>query len=52
MIYPQYLFDFNRFVELYCGEMLPLAALVGAVTWMDNLGLAFNPRHIKVFGLA
>ena len=52
MIYPQYLFDFDRFVELYCGEMLPFAAFVGAITWMDNLGLAFNPRHIKVFGLA
>lgn len=52
MIYPQYLFEFDRFVELYCVSMLPYQAFIGAITWSEHLGLAFNPRQLKIFGRA
>ncbi|MGH8308715.1 MAG: hypothetical protein ACRETX_02845, partial [Steroidobacteraceae bacterium] len=52
MIYPQYLFEFDRFVELYCVSMLPYQAFIGAITWREHLGLAFNPRQLKIFGRA
>jgi len=52
MIYPQYLFEFGKLVELYCIAMLPYQAFIGAITWRKHLGLAFNPRQLKIFGLA
>lgn len=52
MIYPQYLFDFERFAEMYCVRVLSYQAFVGAITWNENPGLAFNPREIKIFGLS
>ena len=51
LIFPQYLFDFEKFSEMYCTEILPHQAFIGAIMELPNLGLAFNPRHIKVFGL-
>jgi hypothetical protein len=52
MIYPQYLFEFDKFVDLYLGAVIPFQALVGAYRWDKHLGLAFNPRQVKIFGLS
>jgi hypothetical protein len=50
--FPQYIFEFERFAEMYCTEILPYEAFIGAIAESRTLGLAFNPRHVKVFGLA
>lgn len=52
MLYPQYLFDFEKFTLLYYHCILPYQAFIGAITWRSNLGLCFNVRHIKIFGMA
>jgi hypothetical protein len=52
MIYPQYLFDFDRFTDVFIARVLPYEAIVAALTRRTPAGLAFNPRTVKVFGLA
>ncbi len=51
MIYPQYLFDFEIFVNVFATQILPYEAFVAGVI-REMASLAFNPRLIKVFGLA
>jgi FRG domain len=51
MIYPQYLFDFERFAEVVIARVLPYEALIAAWTRQTPAGLAFNPRTMKIFGL-
>jgi hypothetical protein len=53
MIYPQYLFDFEMFVSIFITRILPYEAFVaGVMRRRTPIELAFNPRLIKVFGLA
>lgn len=52
MIYPQYLFDFDAFAEVFITRVLPYEAFVAGVIRRELDSVAFNPRLIKVFGLA
>lgn len=52
MLLPQYLFDFEKFVYLNYSCIIPFQAVlkVDIPTW--SVGYYFNPRQIKVFGIA
>jgi hypothetical protein len=52
MIYPQYLFDFDRFTEVFIARVLSYEAIIAAMMRRTPTGLAFNPRTVKIFGLS